>query len=43
MNEIKAMSGRLRSVREKLYDVLTNKLKTPGSWLHIKRSSGMLW
>ncbi|KAI9633044.1 aspartate aminotransferase-P2, mitochondrial precursor [Dioszegia hungarica] len=42
MNEIKAMSGRLRSVREKLYDVLTNKLKTPGSWLHIKRSSGML-
>ena len=41
--EIKAMSDRLRSVREKLYDVVANKLKTPGSWLHIKRSTGMYW
>ncbi|WVR08207.1 hypothetical protein IAU60_005254 [Kwoniella sp. DSM 27419] len=39
--EIKAMSDRLRSVREKLYDLLTNKLKTPGSWFHLKRASGM--
>lgn len=41
LNEIKAMSDRLKSVREKLYDVLANKLKTPGSWIHIKRASGM--
>ncbi|WWC65708.1 uncharacterized protein I303_108329 [Kwoniella dejecticola CBS 10117] len=39
--EIKAMSDRLRSVREKLYDLLANKLKTPGSWIHLKRASGM--
>ncbi|WRT69523.1 uncharacterized protein IL334_006510 [Kwoniella shivajii] len=39
--EIKAMSDRLRSVREKLYDLLANKLKTPGTWLHFKRASGM--
>ncbi|ORY34865.1 pyridoxal phosphate-dependent transferase [Naematelia encephala] len=41
LNEIKAMSDRLRSVREKIYDLLVNKLKTPGSWYHIKRASGM--
>lgn len=40
---MKAMAGRLRSVREKLFDVLANKLKTPGTWLHIKRSTGMQW
>ncbi|WVF68585.1 hypothetical protein IAT40_003354 [Kwoniella sp. CBS 6097] len=39
--EIKAMSDRLRSVKEKLFDLLTNKLKTPGTWLHLKRASGM--
>ncbi|WVQ96110.1 hypothetical protein IAU59_003212 [Kwoniella sp. CBS 9459] len=39
--EIKAMSDRLRSVREKLFDLLSNKLKTPGTWLHLKRASGM--
>ncbi|KAK8849534.1 hypothetical protein IAR55_004868 [Kwoniella newhampshirensis] len=39
--EIKAMSDRLRSVREKLFDLLANKLKTPGTWLHLKRASGM--
>jgi hypothetical protein len=41
--EIKAMADRLRSVREKLYDLLANKLKTPGSWFHLKRSTGMFW
>ncbi|ORX37874.1 pyridoxal phosphate-dependent transferase [Kockovaella imperatae] len=41
LNEIKAMSGRLRSVRDKLYDLLANKFKTPGNWIHIKRSVGL--
>jgi hypothetical protein len=37
------MSDRLRSVREKLFEVLANKLKTPGTWFHFKRASGMYW
>jgi aspartate/tyrosine/aromatic aminotransferase len=41
LNEIKAMSDRLRSVREKLYDLLANKLKTPGNWIHLKKSAGL--
>jgi hypothetical protein len=41
--EIKAMSDRLRSVREKLYDLLATKFKTPGTWSHIKKSVGMYW
>jgi aspartate/tyrosine/aromatic aminotransferase len=43
LNEIKAMADRLRSVRDKLFDVIANKLKTPGQWLHIKRATGMYW
>jgi aspartate/tyrosine/aromatic aminotransferase len=39
--EVKAMSERLRSIREKLYDQLTNKLKTPGNWTHFRKSQGM--
>ncbi|KAK4687119.1 hypothetical protein P7C73_g3003, partial [Tremellales sp. Uapishka_1] len=39
--EIKAMADRLRSVREKLYDIIANKLKTPGTWFHFKRATGM--
>lgn len=35
------MSDRLRSVREKLYDTIANKLKTPGTWTHLKRAAGM--
>lgn len=35
------MADRLRSVREKLYDLIVNKLKTPGSWTHIRRAAGM--
>jgi len=37
------MADRLRSVRDKLHDVLVKKLDTPGSWIHIKRSTGMYW
>ncbi|KAJ9098177.1 hypothetical protein QFC21_004506 [Naganishia friedmannii] len=41
LKEIKAMSDRLRSIREKLYDYLTNKLQTPGVWTHFRGSRGM--
>ena len=38
------MYGRLKSIREKLYETICNKLDTPGSdWLHLKRSNGMYW
>ena len=43
LTEIKAMSDRLRSVRDKIYDLLANKFKTPGNWIHLKRSVGMYW
>jgi aspartate aminotransferase len=35
------MSDRLRSIREKLYDYLTHKLRTPGVWTHFRGSRGM--
>lgn len=35
------MSDRLRSIREKLYDYLTHKLRTPGVWDHFRGSRGM--
>lgn len=41
--EIKAMSDRLRSVRDKLYDTLVNKKQTPGEWAYIKKATGMFW
>ena len=41
LKEIEAMADRLRSVRDKLHDLLANKFKTPGSWMHLKKSTGM--
>ncbi|TXT13344.1 hypothetical protein VHUM_00711 [Vanrija humicola] len=41
LGEIKAQFERLRSVREKLFELLANKLKTPGTWSYLKRISGM--
>jgi aspartate aminotransferase len=41
LGEINALASRLKSVRDKLYELLTNKFKTPGNWAHIKRTSGM--
>lgn len=35
------MAERLRSVRDKLFEVIANKLKTPGQWFHIRRATGM--
>lgn len=39
--EVKGMADRIISMREKVYSVLTNDLKTPGEWGHIKSQIGM--
>jgi aspartate aminotransferase len=39
--EVKGMANRIISMRERLYDLLTNDLKTPGDWGHIKSQIGM--
>lgn len=39
--EVKGMADRIISMREKLYNVLTHDLKTPGEWGHIKSQIGM--
>ncbi|KIR60109.1 hypothetical protein I314_03962 [Cryptococcus bacillisporus CA1873] len=41
LKEIRLMSNRLRSARNKLYVQLVDKLKTPGDWAHIKKANGM--
>jgi aspartate aminotransferase len=39
--EVKGMANRIINMRERLYETLTNTLKTPGEWGHIKRQIGM--
>ncbi|KAF5374892.1 hypothetical protein D9758_000229 [Tetrapyrgos nigripes] len=39
--EVKSMAERIISMREKLYNMLTHDLKTPGEWGHIKSQIGM--
>ncbi|KAK0208297.1 glutamic oxaloacetic transaminase AAT1 [Desarmillaria ectypa] len=39
--EVKGMADRIISMREKLYDMLSKDLKTPGEWSHIKSQIGM--
>ncbi|KAF7320366.1 Aspartate aminotransferase [Mycena kentingensis (nom. inval.)] len=39
--EVKSMAERIISMREALYNSLTNDLKTPGEWGHIKSQIGM--
>ena len=39
--EVKGMADRIISMRETLYNTLTNDLKTPGEWSHIKSQIGM--
>ncbi|KAH7880671.1 pyridoxal phosphate-dependent transferase [Lentinula edodes] len=39
--EVKSMADRIISMREKLYNMLTHDLKTPGEWGHIKSQIGM--
>ncbi|TYJ57880.1 hypothetical protein B9479_001490 [Cryptococcus floricola] len=41
LNEIGKMSKRLISARGKIFQILTDKLKTPGDWEHIKKGTGM--
>jgi aspartate aminotransferase len=39
--EVGVMANRIISMRDRLYDILTEHHKTPGSWEHIKRQIGM--
>jgi len=39
--DIKTMAHRIISMREELYRLLTEELKTPGSWGHITKQIGM--
>jgi aspartate aminotransferase len=39
--ELKGMADRIISMREKLYQLLTHDLRTPGEWSHIKSQIGM--
>jgi aspartate aminotransferase, mitochondrial len=39
--EVKGMAERIISMREKLFNMLTHELKTPGQWDHIKSQIGM--
>ncbi|KAF8626506.1 hypothetical protein AX15_004812 [Amanita polypyramis BW_CC] len=39
--EVKGMADRIINMRERLYDILTHSLKTPGEWGHIKSQIGM--
>ncbi|EAU93028.2 aspartate Aminotransferase [Coprinopsis cinerea okayama7 len=39
--EVKGMADRIISMREKVYNLLTHDLKTPGEWGHIKSQIGM--
>ncbi|KAF8516114.1 pyridoxal phosphate-dependent transferase [Hysterangium stoloniferum] len=39
--EVKGMANRIISMREHLYNALTNDLGTPGEWGHIKSQIGM--
>lgn len=39
--EVKGMADRIISMREKLFNLLTHDLKTPGDWAHIKKQIGM--
>ena len=39
--EVKGMADRIISMREKLYNALTNDFKTPGEWGHVKSQIGM--
>ncbi|ODO00712.1 hypothetical protein L198_03038 [Cryptococcus wingfieldii CBS 7118] len=41
LNEIGKMNKRLISARGKIFQILTDKLKTPGDWEHIKKGTGM--
>lgn len=40
-SNIKTMSHRIIDMREQLYNLLTQKLQTPGTWEHIKTQTGM--
>jgi len=40
-SEVKGMADRIISMRDRLYELLTNGFQTPGEWGHIKSQIGM--
>jgi aspartate aminotransferase len=39
--DIRTMAGRIIGMRKEVYRLLTEELKTPGSWDHIVKQIGM--
>merc|ERR1711925_41339 len=39
--DVKTMSHRIIEMRKRLFELLTNELKTPGSWDHVTKQIGM--
>jgi len=39
--EVKGMADRIINMRERLYQLLSNQLQTPGEWSHVKSQIGM--
>ncbi|EGV62204.1 aspartate aminotransferase/Glutamic oxaloacetic transaminase AAT2/GOT1 [Yamadazyma tenuis] len=41
--DLQDMSSRLRTTRATVYELLTEKYKTPGTWEHVKTQRGLFW
>ena len=41
--DVAEISKRLQTLRAKVYDLLTEKYQTPGSWDHVKSQRGLFW
>ncbi|KAE8216226.1 hypothetical protein CF327_g573 [Tilletia walkeri] len=39
--DVKAMAWRIIDMRQRLFEILTNELKTPGNWSHVVKQIGM--
>ncbi|KAK0552507.1 Aspartate aminotransferase, cytoplasmic [Tilletia horrida] len=39
--DVKAMAWRIIDMRQRLFEILTNELKTPGNWDHVTKQIGM--
>lgn len=42
-NDVIEISERLKDIRAKVFSLLTEKYKTPGTWDHIKTQKGLFW
>ncbi|CAD6893087.1 unnamed protein product [Tilletia controversa] len=39
--DVKSMAWRIIDMRQRLFEILTNELKTPGNWTHVTKQIGM--